>query len=357
MTLKDSLEQLRPNILPKADHVPFLQYNFPDLLDDAVLGEKSMKKLSHHKFERAKNYLNEHGRPLERALFSFHFESGESKSVINELSMYQNSDGGFGNALEPDLRTPLSSALASGLALNILVEVNSNKSESVMKCLIDYLVKSLDREKLVWAIAPNDREKYPHAPWWKSDDIVESFRGCVANPTAELIGLLLNFDDPIPKELSLQVLTNIIEYVQNVEKNPEAFTMHDLICSLTLANSKGLPEKYREILRPLLIEFTKLIVEPDQEKWKSYGARPLWLCPNPQSIVFTDIKELVNRNLDYDIENQNDDGSWSPFWSWGDYHGETWPLAEKDWKSYLTLKTLLSLKSFERIESPIEKSK
>ena len=43
-------------------------------------------------------------------------------------------------------------------------------------------------------------------------------------------------------------------------------------------------------------------------------------------------------------------GAWSPSWTWFGQHDDTWPQAEREWKGVLTIKTLLQLRSFGRIE-------
>ena len=56
--------------------------------------------------EKGENFIWENARLLERAIFSYHFYSGSDIRILEILKTYQNEDGGFGHALEPDLRTP-----------------------------------------------------------------------------------------------------------------------------------------------------------------------------------------------------------------------------------------------------------
>ncbi len=63
-----------------------------------------MKRLSREAFERARAFLKSEARPLDRALFEHEFEGAPGERAIEELARYQNPDGGFGRALEPDLR-------------------------------------------------------------------------------------------------------------------------------------------------------------------------------------------------------------------------------------------------------------
>ena len=79
-----------------------------------------MKTLSGRAFERASRFLLEQARPLERALFRQRFEGAGAEGALVALSAFQNEDGGFGRALEPDLRSPSSSALATAIGLQTL---------------------------------------------------------------------------------------------------------------------------------------------------------------------------------------------------------------------------------------------
>ena len=78
------------------------------------------KILSRERFDQAALFLKTQARPLERALFELWFEGASSKAVLNALACFQNADGGFGCALEPDMRAPQSSALATGIGLGLL---------------------------------------------------------------------------------------------------------------------------------------------------------------------------------------------------------------------------------------------
>lgn len=79
-----------------------------------------MSRLSSEQFAQAREFIMSTVRPLERALFSFEFDTGSPEAVWNELAHFQNPDGGFGRALEPDLRTRQSSVLATVTALKLL---------------------------------------------------------------------------------------------------------------------------------------------------------------------------------------------------------------------------------------------
>jgi hypothetical protein len=46
-------------------------------------------KLTPEAFDRAKAFIQNQARPLEQALFTYHFENGSQDAVLNELSKFQ----------------------------------------------------------------------------------------------------------------------------------------------------------------------------------------------------------------------------------------------------------------------------
>ena len=62
-------------------------------------------------YEKARAFVYRNARPLDIARWQYHFESGSSDAVLKALATYQNADGGFGHALEPDAWNPNSSPI------------------------------------------------------------------------------------------------------------------------------------------------------------------------------------------------------------------------------------------------------
>ena len=62
-----------------------------------------MKQLTIQQFEKAAEFVKSQARPLDQALFAYHFEGRQADrqagAVIAELKRFQNGDGGSGNAL------------------------------------------------------------------------------------------------------------------------------------------------------------------------------------------------------------------------------------------------------------------
>jgi len=107
---------------------------------------------------------------------------------------------------------------------------------------------------------------------------------------------------------------------------------------------------HRTKLRAKLKKTGKVLVSSDPETWSDFAIKPLWLSPSPISPLANTFGGLTEQNLDFEITNQNKDGSWSPTWSWGTSYPTSWKVAEKEWKGVLTLATLRSLRDYGRID-------
>ena len=69
---------------------------------------------------RAEHFVWLTARVLEQRLFAHHFLNGGADPVETALDAYRNEDGGYGHALEPDLRGPVSQPLHTAHALRVL---------------------------------------------------------------------------------------------------------------------------------------------------------------------------------------------------------------------------------------------
>ena len=91
-------------------------------------------------YARAKKFILKNSRPLDMARWNYLFENGSKEEVINILKNYQNDDGGFANALEPDCWNINSTPLQTWAATRIIKEINlDDKNHPIIKGIIDYL--------------------------------------------------------------------------------------------------------------------------------------------------------------------------------------------------------------------------
>ena len=80
-------------------------------------------RLTNQTYLKARSFIYRNARPLDIARWQYHFEGGSKDAVLTALSSYQNEDGGFGHALEPDAWNPNSSPIQTWVAMEILREI------------------------------------------------------------------------------------------------------------------------------------------------------------------------------------------------------------------------------------------
>lgn len=305
-----------------------------------------MKKLSPENFQKARQFIMEHARLLEQALYRLRFEGGSPEDVISALATYQNPDGGFGHALEPDLRMPQSSPIATTLALQVARRLCLPGDLPMVRGAIEYLVRSYDPGKGRWPAVSALANNYPHAPWWHYDETREATMSeTQVNPTVEIIGYL----NAYPGLVSHTFLENVTsQAVLLLERIPDPMNMHDFLCYQRFANELTGMRRQRVLDRLSKAILETACLEPNE--WAGYVAQPVILIRSPKSPFADLLAGPLEQNLDYRIDIQNQDGSWSPFWSWFGSYPADWPLSELEWKGKLTLDTLKILTNFGRLE-------
>ena len=304
-----------------------------------------MKRLSHAAFQSAKAFIMNQGRALDQRRFEFHFEAGSVDAVLAELASYQNDDGGFGNSLEPDIRTSASSAIATTVGFQTLREIGVPAGHALVRKGIEYFVATFDESRQVWPIIPSEVKEAPHAPWWNYETRAETFGQFLVNPRAEIVGHLHEFSDGVSTQLLKQLTTAVLEHLDSL---PGEMEMHDILCFARLAETEALPN--RDKVWEKLAQAAAPRIARNAEQLTGYVLKPLWLVSSPESPLAAEFKEEVEMNLDFEIEQQGEDGSWSPNFSWGDQYPEAWQTAKKEWQSRFTIDTLKTLRDFGRIE-------
>jgi hypothetical protein len=294
--------------------------------------------------DRARIFIKTHARPLERARYAYRFEAGSAQAVLDALAAFQNPDGGFGRALEPDLRLPDSSALATTTALQILRELGVESDHALVQGAMRYLLSIYDADHQIWPIIPPNVDDAPHAPWWvyQPDPLVHR-----SNPRPEIAGYCVQYADLVPAELRDTLLESVLAHFETLPDKMDA--QDDLLCYVRLAESEGLPAAIRDSLITKLTTMIDASVSRDPAAWSGYVMRPLKAVQRPDSPFAAVLGDALVQNLDYEITHQGEDGAWWPYWSWGEMHAEVWPVAAQEWKGVLTLDMLRTLRNFGRL--------
>ncbi|MYS39040.1 hypothetical protein K388_06593 [Streptomyces sp. KhCrAH-43] len=125
--------------------------------------------------DRAEQFIWLTARVLEQRRFAHQFLAAGADPVETALTAYANEDGGYGHALEPDLRGPVSQPLHTAHALSVLDSIGRCGGLRVER-ICRYLTAVSTREGALPALLPTQRG-YPAAP----------FIPVVDDPPAELL--------------------------------------------------------------------------------------------------------------------------------------------------------------------------
>lgn len=304
-----------------------------------------MKRLSSDSFRRARAFVLDHARPLERALFAHEFEGGSAEAVWHALQVFANADGGFGHALEPDCRAPDSSTLATITAFPLLRRTGAPADHPLVVGGVRYLVDSCERAWPGWRALPPSANDHPRAFWWNHDPAAPRTDEQWSNPSAAVVACLHHYPAEVPPDL-LQAVTEKAFAV--LDAQADTLSGHDFLTFVELAESLPAPLNTRVWSRLKTRARTAILTDPAQ--WTGYGVRPLWAVTHPQSPLMDGLDDAVLAHLDYEIDQQQPDGSWHPFWSWGRFETD-WATARREWQGQLTVKTLTALKAFGRLDA------
>jgi hypothetical protein len=300
-------------------------------------------RLSRAALDRARQFVAAKGRLLDAVLMQHALGEGSGADALVALAPYQNDDGGFGHGLEPDLRTPASTAIATSAAGRILRQIAAPAGHPMVRDLVAYLVRTVDRDQGVWPIIGPEVDKAPHAPWWNfGSDLATTWNGFRFNPTADLLGTLIDYAELVPPDLLRDLQARMLANVQATDTLAGAY---DLMATWRLAETMDLPAPLREALTRLL-EASLAALAPDDPH-----VNYLELAP-PASGPLSDLAApRFAQAAETAIAGQQPDGNWAPFWNWSDVSPAGWFAAEADWKSLLTRHTIEILAAHDLIES------
>jgi hypothetical protein len=283
-------------------------------------------------FEKGSRFIWENARLLERAIFEYFFLDGSPDRIRSILRLYQNKDGGFGHAIEPDLRTPFSQPVFVEFALRTLYDCQI-RDEELANRACDFIARHADLEQGIAMSFPSAQD-YPHAPHMGSPSAQQ--------PSMDrLIGLvgLLNWQrssHPWLKGAVETCLANIISYPFD--------DAHTILTSFCLIESVSPERPVKRIFEKLASDLHKAHFICWEVPVNTYGLTPLSFAPRPDSFcrkIFTD--EQINAHLDDLLLRQQPDGGWPILWQ------PPSDMARQEWRAQWSLQALASLRAYGRI--------
>jgi hypothetical protein len=274
--------------------------------------------------EAARTFVHTHGRLPDR-LRLLHLDGRASaEQVVSALDGYRNADGGYGHALEPDVRSPHSETTSTLAALELLDALGLGGCEQARAALA--WVGSVVAADGGVPFMRRESEGWPMAPWMATDDA-----GC--HLTYGYVAQAARHGMTPPW------LGRAQAWCDARLDDPAGIAGYDLKYALKLLDTCADDPLCEERLDALRDH-----VGPDGGVPVPGGAegetlRPLVLSPSPDAAsrrLFA--PEQVEADLAALEAGQRDDGGWTFDWlAWC-------PAQELDWRGAVTVDALLTLR-------------
>ncbi len=303
------------------------------------------RRLPPQALARAEAFVRKDARPLDQRRLEYFLRKTDQGDVIAELGKFQNSDGGFGRNLDPDVRCPESSTVATLKALGILREVDADADHPMVQAAVRYLVSHFDDKSRRWPAVPPQVNDSPHPSWWHVDaktGMAPAESPLV--PSAEVLSALYRYEDLVPAGLLEKALQPVLRYVDAI---PDRLQPGEAIACVRLAQqlSSPLRETMLRKVRPSIIR----TVARDRSEWSHYCLRPLMVADAPASPLHHELRAEVEANLDYLIATQDEDGGWLPYWSWEGSDAAAWKQAAREWRGVMVIENLRWFRVYGRL--------
>ena len=289
--------------------------------------------------DEATEFLWRHARLLERRRFAHRFDRPDPDGVASAVLAYRNPDGGFGQAMEPDCRTPHSQPQATRLALGALADVGR-------------LDREVAEQAAAWAAGIVTAEGglpfclptvigYPRAPWWDPGGDPPPAN---VTPTGGLVGRLRQAEAAAPwLDRAEAWCFAELDRVVAAGEAPSQYHVADLAELCAHAADRTAADRALGVLREQLAAGRVIPLTPGVAPGPDTHT-PLDIAPRPDHPLrpaFTD--DVVAAFLDQLVADQQPDGGWAIDWP---APGET---AVWEWRGVRTLGALEVLDAYGRL--------
>jgi hypothetical protein len=275
---------------------------------------------------RAAGAIWSSARVLEQRRFEHRYGDGDAAAVLTALAPYRTADGGYGYALEPDGRGPVSQPPHIWAALEVLEEL-----DAVDPAICDHLA-TISAPDGGLPLALPSLEPYPRAPWWG----IEPDGSLIA--TAHVLSRLKGVEHPWVDAAAAFCWAEVDAIDATHPYEAEA-----AVVFLDGAADRPRAEAAAERVGRLVREQGLIGVAP-----AGYAANevhhPYDFAPRPGSLArrwFSDAE--IDAALDGLAAEQAEDGGWHPKWL-------IWtPAIAAEWTGVLTLRALAILRAYGRV--------
>lgn len=296
-----------------------------------------MTHLSNDAFIGAARFVDRNARLIDRYRFARLFTGGPAQPVLTALRAYANPDGGFGNALEPDLRGAGSQPQPVEVALHLLDELD-RFDEPMVPAACDYLATISTDDGGVPFVLPGARDT-ACAWWWRMAAEAHDDPPASINPTGPIAGILAahHVDHPWLPGAVRYCWRRLDDYATSGEE----IAPYDARAAVLFLDRIPDAERARATLARLRDQMLAGVsTDPHAE---GHVQRPLDCAPEPgrpSAALFA--PEVIDAALDRLIDIQQADGGWNvDFELWA-------PATGPEWRGSLTVDTLRILRAYGR---------
>jgi hypothetical protein len=284
----------------------------------------------------AVSFVATHARILERRRLQLLLGEGSPEDVLAALDAYRNPDGGYGWALEPDLRSATSQPVAAMHALEVLAEVRDAKSQRAPE-LCDWLADhTLPDGGVPFGLPYSDTAG--SAPHWADADATVSSLQMTAQLAAQAHRLARHRADIAGHPWLATATSYCLDAIDRTVETPHAYELMFVMRFLD-AVAEHAPRA-----RPLVDRLTRYVTSngptpvtggAEDEVLHLLDFTPYADAPSRASFT----KDAIAADLDRLAGQQQPDGGWTV-----DYTLYS-PAAALEWRGYATVQAVAVLRS------------
>ena len=281
----------------------------------------------------ASTFLHANARALERRRFACLFEGADPDPVLHALRSHRNDDGGFGHALEPDMRAPTSQPVGVQFAIEVLHETGVT-DDPMIGTACDFLA-SITREDGGIPFVLEDAMAYPHAPWWQHAEESSLIQTAANAAALHALGV----QHPWLERAGEFCFRRIAELDLGGLGSEPGYELRFGVAFLDATPDRERAGEALDALAPRLAPLAAAEPDPSAEV-----ASPLDLSPRPGAPsrrLFDDA--VIERHLDALVAAQQDDGGWRV--TWPDWNA----AAAVEWRGVATVHALNVLRANRRV--------
>lgn len=289
------------------------------------------------------DWMQNNARPYDRAKWDYLFNGGAKENIVTELLKYQNADGGMGSGFEADVLCPLSAAIPTAEAIFQAYDYDLDCSSEWFKTIVAYFENTVQDIPKYWEDCPKEAMDYPHAPWW-------NYSPCTVftpNPCAVVASAFIRYGTDSQKELGYRIAADCFKLLLSTDfcGDHDTLNMQALVEQLLQIKSPLVTAEIMASMRRRILDNTCF----DKNRYCEYYFTPLDYVSSPNSVWYDDVKHGIEQTFDFWLDTINEDGVWTPNFSWG-IDSDVSRQVTENWKGYIAVKRAKILLNFDRIE-------